>query len=270
MLTRMLESLGLFMGWRKQGDHEATFFLELNDWLFEQCRAGWDNPAPLEHLLRDAELRALALDYLRLSVASPRSLAFRGPKRAFARLPLAEPWGWKDPRTTFTLPLWRELYPGARLIEMRRHGVDVAQSLRVRHQRIVGARAKRYQRMKPWFRFIARRSRLTTSARCAVLESGFALWEEYCAESDRQLRDHEGPTLQIRYEDFMAHPAERLREVAEFCGLQPTREQIASVAAGALEAGAYAYAGKPELRGFAEANETRLVRFGYSSQGDPR
>ena len=34
MLTRMLDSLGLFCGSALTGNHEAVFFRELNDWLF--------------------------------------------------------------------------------------------------------------------------------------------------------------------------------------------------------------------------------------------
>ena len=32
MLTKMLEELGVFLGWKKQGDHESTFFLSLKRW----------------------------------------------------------------------------------------------------------------------------------------------------------------------------------------------------------------------------------------------
>ncbi|MBW1793701.1 MAG: sulfotransferase [Deltaproteobacteria bacterium] len=38
-------------------------------------------------------------------------------------------WGWKDPRTTLTLPLWLKLFPKARIIHVIRNGIDSALSL---------------------------------------------------------------------------------------------------------------------------------------------
>ena len=267
MLARMLESLGLFLGWRKQGDHEAKFFLELNDWLLAQCWAGWDNPTAIRHLLADRELRELAVGYLRLSIASPRAVAFLGLQRALGSLPLREPWGWKDPRTTFTLPLWLDIFPNARVIEVRRHGVDVAQSLRTRHQRIVAQRAKRAERLRTYFWLRGRQSRLTTSARCASPDEGLLLWSEYCAEAERQLAAHSGPKLSLRYEAFLADPREHLAKLAAFCGLDASPERVASAASGTLEGRAYAYLADPALRELAARHSALLARFGYSADG---
>ncbi len=41
-------------------------------------------------------------------------------------------WGWKDPRTSITLPFWQQLAPGLRYVICVRNPVDVAHSLRSR------------------------------------------------------------------------------------------------------------------------------------------
>ena len=112
MLTRMLEQLGLFCGWRKQGDHEALLFLGLNDWILEQAHGSWDHPETLPELLAEPKVRGLVRDHLEFTLASPRRLSFLGPRLSLQHGSVGEldgPWGWKDPRTTFTLPLWLEL-----------------------------------------------------------------------------------------------------------------------------------------------------------------
>jgi len=43
------------------------------------------------------------------------------------------PWGWKDPRTTVTLPFWRQLVPDLRVVMCVRHPLEVFDSLRQRH-----------------------------------------------------------------------------------------------------------------------------------------
>jgi len=42
------------------------------------------------------------------------------------------PWGWKDPRNTFTIDIWIEVFPNAKLIHIYRNPIDVAESLRKR------------------------------------------------------------------------------------------------------------------------------------------
>ena len=39
------------------------------------------------------------------------------------------PWGWKDPRTSLLLPVWRDLFPTAAVVHIVRDGRDAALSL---------------------------------------------------------------------------------------------------------------------------------------------
>ena len=38
-------------------------------------------------------------------------------------------WGWKDPRTTITFPIWLQVFPKAKILHILRNGVDVAISI---------------------------------------------------------------------------------------------------------------------------------------------
>ena len=153
LLARLLREAGLFLGWRLQPDHdEAKFFQGLNNWAMYQATADWDAPGRIDDLLDNARARAAAVDYLRLSVNSPRALEFLGPgrylrTRGLDRLDAA--WGFKDPRSTFTLPLWLDVFPDARVLHVTRHGVDVAQSLRVREEEFLTRRLASVRREAP-------------------------------------------------------------------------------------------------------------------------
>src|SRR6266487_552553 len=101
VLSRMLEALGLFVGWKKTGDHEAVFFQQLNKWLLGQCGGSLANPAPMRYLLEDSEVRQLTVDLIRYTMKTPRAISFLGWKkylryRTPANLDIC--WGWKDPR----------------------------------------------------------------------------------------------------------------------------------------------------------------------------
>ena len=87
----------------------------------------------------------VTVECLRRTVASYRAIEFLGAGRLLRyrsvhSLPFA--WGWKDPQTIFTLPLWLKLFPDAKLIYLTRNGVDVAASLLTREQKRLAKRTK--------------------------------------------------------------------------------------------------------------------------------
>lgn len=266
MLTRLLEELGLFVGWRKQADHEARFFLALNQWLLAQCSGAWDRPEVIRDLESHAEARRLARDYLAVSLRSARALSYLGPARWLHHRDVAalqEPWGWKDPRTTFTLPLWLDLFPEAKVLHVYRHGVDVAQSLRRRQEEVVRHRGRRYNRLRWSYWLRAKQVGFSVGLRCASLDEGFALWESYLQQGRRQVRARGPLGLEIAYESFLAQPARTLEEIAAFCGLDVDRGRCEQAARGVRGDRGLAHRSDPELVAFADAVKDRLALHGY-------
>jgi hypothetical protein len=117
--------------------------------------------------------------------------------------------------------------------------------------------------MRWLYRLRARRSRIATSARCATLAEGFSLWEEYFDEARRQVHQHSGQSLEVRYEDFLANPVEGLARAVKFCGVEVSDERVAAVAGDAQPDRAYAYRRTPKLLEFAESRAERLAVRGY-------
>jgi hypothetical protein len=267
MVARMLEQLGLFQGWLKQVDHESQFFLSLSDWLLEHSHAGWDNPEPIRDLIENERVLALCHDYLGLCLRTPRALSFLGPRR-FLRYRgihrLTEPWGWKDPRVTYTLPVWRGLFPELKLIHVMRHGVDVAQSLRTRDEAIGRGRAVYYSRRRWLYAWWPTHPPFFgTSVRCGSLDQGVDLWHRYVSEARAVLRDFDGEAVEIRYEDFLAEPERVLGELAKLCDLDVDQARIRGVASGAKGDRAFAYRRSAELSTFAESRADLLASHGY-------
>jgi len=131
LLSRMLESLGLFLGKSKDENNEAVFFQSINDWLLRQTGGAWDNPAPFRYLLDSPDISQRTTDYIRrYLLTSPRAASYVGwfdYLRHRRLAPLARAWGWKDPRNTFTLPIWLDIFPEAKIIHLHRAGMDVSQ-----------------------------------------------------------------------------------------------------------------------------------------------
>ncbi len=119
-LTGSLEEAGLNLGevnlktkCNEKGTRENVSIMELNDAVLATVGASWDNP-PSEEITWRADHKAWRKELI----------------KAAARDPI---WGFKDPRTLFTLDGWLEALPGARLIATFRDPHAVAQSLNKRN-----------------------------------------------------------------------------------------------------------------------------------------
>jgi len=275
LLCRLLEQLGLFVGRDTEHNSESLFFQAINRWLLHQAGGRWDNPDPIDALLDSRELSDLAAEDMQQRLHSPEARMYLGMggylrhRGIDSSLPFA--WGWKDPRNTYTLPLWLRLFPDARVIYIERHGVDVAASLRARTRRKTDPLIARYRRLKPLHRFRPKRGGFCPSPRCLSLEGSLGLWESYIARSRAHMRALEANQgLSLGYEELLRAPVATLERAAAFAGLTPMRERIAALTADIRSDRAYAHRSDPELRGFADRHRARLAAWGVeaSASGD--
>ena len=266
LVSRIADRLGIHMGWKLQGDHEAVFFVRLNQWMLDQAGADWDWPQPVDGLLAHEALAPLIDDYLRVTLQSPRSLEFLGPRRLLTRrsvFALDEPWGWKDPRTTLLLPVWLRLFPNARVLHVLRHGVDVAQSLKARNERNLVRRTERAARLRWTYRLRAKDRGFINSVRCESLDAGVDLWLDYVKRAHEQVRLLGDQAMEVRYEDLLERPLEGARAIAKFAGIDAPAGALEEVCAGVDASRAYAYRKSPELQELAERRSADLGSFGY-------
>jgi hypothetical protein len=125
MVARMLHTCGINVGPEQElampaPDNEEGFwenadFVSLNDSLLKQLGGSWDN-APAEPRRWESDelgaLRDRALELIRKNDHAP--------------------WGWKDPRSSLTLPFWKQLLPALKVVICLRNPLEVAQSLATR------------------------------------------------------------------------------------------------------------------------------------------
>jgi len=181
MVARMLEGCGVDLGGpdhfappapdNRDGYWEDLRFVAINDRILEKFEGAWDHPpvlppgweasASLETERRDAEA----------------ILRWR-----------TEPWGWKDPRNSLTIPFWRRLLPAMRVIVCLRNPLEVADSLRAR-----GYTSERF---------------------------GLSLWEAYYRAIEETVDS--SFALVTHYESFLADPGAELDRVLAFLELRPS------------------------------------------------
>lgn len=269
LLARMLDDLGLFLGWRLGPDHEATYFNKLNEWLLAAAGGRWDMPEAVRYLRSDPRGIEHACRHLADRLAAPPVLEFLGPRhyvRHRSVFSLNRPWGFKDPRSTVNLEIWCRLFPHAKVIHLVRHGVDVAHSLVRRQRQGQQLGYDNFRRHRRLFRWTGKRGWFGDSPRVGHLASAFELWEVYLQLAQPALEALPAHRLlELPYEALLQDPQPHLQRIAELCGLKTTAGALAAATAGVRADRAFSFRRHAELTAFAQSVATSpgLRRFGY-------
>jgi len=243
-----LVSLGAFLGpgvrapeggaaaaTRRSGYGEAAEFFRLNELLLAVAGAAWDRVEPfLERRGRPGfDLACTAL--LGLACRTTLRRRFLAPLLASG----AAAWGWKDPRTSLTLPYWLRLFPAARVLHVRRDPEAAAASLHRRARewaeapRDNGAPAApagfRPRRALRALAALGRGAPPAAPDPCLDLDHCRALalrYERECA-AFRRLGDR---YLEVRYEALLADPAAEVERLSAFtaCDASPAHRARAA------------------------------------------
>ena len=138
LLAKLLHVSGVFMGAKRNQHDEAEFFFKQNERILRLAHAEWDIPAPVDFLLACKPIYNQLITEMEHRLAVEEARSFLGNDHNGQLESIKEqttPWGWKDPRTTFTLPLWLRIFPEAKVLHVVRNGIDVAASLHKRETR---------------------------------------------------------------------------------------------------------------------------------------
>jgi hypothetical protein len=127
MVTKLLFDAGLYLGdeadlippgpANPEGFWENRRFVRINANILARLHGGWDYPPGVPATWSDGDLAPLRNE----------------AERVIADFAGREPWGWKDPRNSLTLPFWQSLAPGVRVLIVLRNPIEVAESLRSRN-----------------------------------------------------------------------------------------------------------------------------------------
>ena len=282
LAAQILERLGVFMGADQQGDSESVTFMLINEGILHQCSAFWSEPMPAHFALSQPEVVE------RVAASTRRTLSARfgnfvgrsgwrpgpsaegsqsGPKREGPRpgssSERSRPFGWKDPRNTFTLPVWKQIFPKLRVLHIVRHGVDVAASLARRHSKAL--RASTGEPVPPALTVIRDHALgILSSRRGWTLPEALTMWEQYVEKARIEMADLDDRALEIHFEDLLEQPDGVVPRVARFCGA-PTSDGDNAAYEDLAAGRAFAFRRDRELVAFADRSRGILERFGYSA-----
>lgn len=269
LVTALLRRLGLFTGAVIDPNEESVFFQHINEWLFELYGASWSYPEPWAEVSASPGLDDELESLIRARIKGFRAARYLGYSRYFRYRRLEAcpfSWGWKDPRSTFTLRFWLRVFPQAKVLHVYRHGVDVAASLV--HRSTAALERHTARRSKRW-NLVCLQSelpRVVDSARCLSLQGAFDLWERYVMEARCQIQDlPDHQCMEIGYEDILAGFPESMEKLVHFTGLDVSAALIRDMAGEIRVDRALAFQGDQGLSAFMRqvGGSEALACYGY-------
>lgn len=215
LVVRLLNDIGIEMGINLSRDAESIFFQKINRRIYKYADSDWGKIDILLSLMEersfiDAQtekvLKTLFFNVNILGIDSGIANHFGQSK--YSSLIHGEPlwWGWKDPRTTLTFPIWLKIFPKARILHVLRNGIDVAIST---HRRSKKQQAKFWKRLMP----------LDFISETLDFNYCYSLWEKYVSFVIKN-KDLIPPTnyMEIQYEELLSQPIEKIKNITNFIG----------------------------------------------------
>jgi hypothetical protein len=258
LVSNIIESQGVFMGRKKQNDNEPVFFLDINETIFRLLNASWDTPDNFSFANVFFKTNVQKIINRKLQSNSARSyfgLYQFLKNHDFQKINYS--WGWKDPRNTFTLDYWRQIFPGVKVVHVYRNPIDVARSLQRRQEQFT----ERFSTNKRFEEFAVKNDFMGTSYKCLHLEEGFKLWEKYIRKAFSSGAD----IFHLKYEDLLENQEKKVDELFLFLGLPKKPEAIEPVLSKIDSSRKYAFFGDEVLENFYRSvrDNEWVTRLGY-------
>jgi hypothetical protein len=180
LLSRVVNDAGIYMGAIRDHNGESFPILGVNQELLPD----WTHPLRITAGIRHTKRAILAAHYQLPNEARWRLWPYRN-----------RCWGWKDPRTTFTLKAWMQLFPDLRVMHMRRQPEAVVKSL------------------------LARSGKPGEAPFGLSQEAAFALHAQYENEAKTYGALGSNRYLEVHYEKLVASDPEQISTLNKFCGV---------------------------------------------------
>lgn len=192
LVARLLKASGVYIGVDTESNGESISIQSINKWIMHNGASTLESPTGMAWLANDRVLFAMVSESTRQLYAQSRYE--RGRDR--------EACAFKDPRLTFTLPVWLDVFPEARVVHVLRHGLDVVESLMARRRAV----ERRWLRGDaPAASELLRTNRAVANLMATDRDACFEHWRLYVEAATRAV-ERLGPerAATVRYEDLVA------------------------------------------------------------------
>jgi hypothetical protein len=215
MVTQMLKDLGLFVGDDLDINCESKYFYKINYWVFRIGVSKPDYPDNMQYMV--PACKEVVLEGLDYYMQANKRKAFLGNKKLQDIRDLDIPWGWKEPKNTFTIDLWKQLFPGAKIIHIYRNPLDSVNSYIKRDAIQRNKFSLTFKKKLKRFFMIA--DKYHQNFRMVDHVSAFPVWKSYVEKAMSLHETYPDDIITVKYEDFLEKPFTNLKQILDFIQL---------------------------------------------------
>ena len=263
MLTRILDDVGLEFGVMKDSNYESLFFQRINIWMMSLISSSWDSPKEFENI--DPKLLNHIKSQLYELLDSRSNALYFGWKSLILKksfLNMQSPWGWKDPRNTFTLDIWSKIFPDARIVYLIRHPIDIAYSLIKRQQKEIDHDINSKNSISSIIKTLLKINH--TNYNSSMLVNSYAdcieLIDLYYNQIIKQKSDN---VLIVKFEDILLNPSDSIKGILQFCNLSTNNISLEWVSSNIIKSKALSYKKDVELIKLEQEFGDLIYKMGY-------
>ncbi len=263
MITDILNKCGLIIGNKLDSNNESLFFQRINIWMMSLLGSSWDNPKIFDEINEDIKQDiVLQLEKLVRSRANTLYFGWSSIIKKGSFNGISEPWGWKDPRNTFTENIWREIFPELKTIHIIRHPIDISASLLSRQTKEIELDIKRKKKTSNVIKALLSISHTNYNA-SMILNSHndcFNLIELYY---DQIVNNQSGQSLVIRFEDILSNPKLEVMSLLEYCKISVDSDKLNQILSKIDSSRKYAYKKETSLVELEVPCKNLINKMGY-------
>jgi len=206
LVSELLGRAGIFMGNDLDENGNSELFGKLNEWMFAQAGATWDNPYNFDFV--DGDFSARVAKALKGHLKGKHLKPFLDEtRRKYSRVEKFDfDWAWSDPLNTFTLDIWKILFTNPRIIHVYRNPMDVVACMKRENEVFKASVADGFfKRIKRHSleRKLSSEKLFSLSLRTNKLEECFKLWHQYLDRAMDVEQTTGFDTYHICYEDLV-------------------------------------------------------------------
>jgi hypothetical protein len=174
------------------------------------------------------------------------------------------PFGWKDPKNTYTIDFWSKIFPNPKIIHIYRNPIDAVSSY-IERDLILKNKFEWNWKKKLKRDFLISKN-FHQNFRLTSIEEGYNLWEEYVSRA-MSLSEIYPNYISVKYEDFLEQPQKHLSSIAAFAGLRPSEAQLKQATSTIKSERRYAFLNNPIYVEIYQTLKTKplMQQLGYDS-----
>ena len=265
MVTRIIGECGLIIGRKLDSNSESLFFQRINIWMMSLIGSSWDDPKSFDRVNED--IKADIVYQLQKLIDSRTNSLYFGwsnilKKGTFQNI--GSPWGWKDPRNTFTQDIWKEVFPDLKVINVVRHPIDVAASLMRRQTKEIQSDINRKKTISSVLKALLAINHSNYNS-SMLLNSHLDcrnLIDSYYTQISRYIS---GKNLTIKFEDVLLNPEIEIMSILGYCGLEVNKGKLDELIKDIDSSRKYAYKNDSSLVELENSFKDLIHKMGYEN-----